>query len=221
MSEQTWADVDNYLVEALHEPDASLSDGLEAARAAGLPEIQVSPSQGKLLHLLVRIQGARTILEVGTLGGYSTTWMARALPEGGHLTTLELEKRHAEVAQANLERSGVADKVEIRLGPAIESLRSLKKEGAGPFDFFFIDADKPSNPDYFLAALELSRPGSVIVVDNVVRGGKVADASSDDEGVRGVRRMHELMRNEPRLEATAIQTVGAKSYDGFTLALVS
>jgi predicted O-methyltransferase YrrM len=217
---EQWSDVDRYIVEALLEPDPVLEEALAASKAAGLPPINVAPNQGKMLHLLARIHQSRRILEIGTLGGYSTIWLARALPAGGSLITLEAEPRHAEVATQNLARAGLSDTVEVRVGPAIESLPKLEAEGAGPFDMFFIDADKPSNPDYFEWAVRLSRPGSMIVVDNVVRNGAVVQADSTDDGVRGVRRLNELMAAEPRVEATAIQTVGSKGYDGFALALV-
>ena len=220
MSQELWTDVDHYLTDALHDPDASLDAALEASAAAGLPPIQVSTNQGKMLHLLARIQGARRILEVGTLGGYSTIWLARALPADGQLISLELEPRHAEVARKNLEQAGVGSVAEVRLGRAIDSLATLAEEGVEPFDFVFIDADKQSNADYFAWALDHTKPGSVIVVDNVVRAGAVADASSDDEAVLGVRRLHDLIQGDPRATATGIQTIGTKGYDGFTLALV-
>jgi predicted O-methyltransferase YrrM len=220
MSQELWTDVDHYLTDALHDPDASLDAALEASAAAGLPPIQVSTNQGKMLHLLARIQGARRILEVGTLGGYSTIWLARALPADGQLISLELEPRHAEVARKNLEQAGVGSVAEVRLGRAIDSLATLAEEGVEPFDFVFIDADKQSNADYFAWALDHTKPGSVIVVDNVVRAGAVADASSDDEAVLGVRRLHDLIQGDSRATATGIQTIGTKGYDGFTLALV-
>ena len=212
-----WAEVDAALAALLAPPDEVLDAALAASAAAGLPAHDVSPLQGKLLELLARLQGARAILELGTLGGYSTIWLARALPPGGRLVTLEADPRHAEVARANLARAGLAAAVEVRVGPALETLPSL----AGPFDLVFIDADKRSNPEYLAWALELTRPGSLIVADNVVRGGAVADEGSTDAGVRGVRRFLELVAAEPRLHATAIQTVGAKGYDGFALALVT
>jgi predicted O-methyltransferase YrrM len=220
MSQELWTDVDHYLTDALHDPDASLDAALEASAAAGLPPIQVCTNQGKMLHLLARIQGARRILEVGTLGGYSTIWLARALPADGQLISLELEPRHAEVARKNLEQAGVGSVAEVRLGRAIDSLATLAEEGVEPFDFVFIDADKQSNADYFAWALDHTKPGSVIVVDNVVRAGAVADASSDDEAVLGVRRLHDLIQGDSRATATGIQTIGTKGYDGFTLALV-
>jgi predicted O-methyltransferase YrrM len=192
-----------------------------ASTEAGLPAINVAPNQGKLLHLWARMVGARSILEVGTLGGYSTIWLARALPPGGRIVTLEAEPRHVEVAVANLERAGVADRVEVVVGKALDTLPVLAQEGRGPFDLTFIDADKQSNADYFGWAVRLSRPGSVIVVDNVVRGGSVVDAGSDDSAVAGTRRLFEVVAGEPRVAATAVQTVGSKGHDGFLLALVS
>ncbi len=220
MSQQLWDDVDHYLTAALHEPDPVLDAALHEASAAGLPPIQVSPNLGKLLHLLARLAGARRILEIGTLGGYSAIWLGRALSAGGRMVSLEINPAHATVARANLERAGLDEVVEVRLGRALDSLEALAGEGGEPFDFVFIDADKPSNADYFEWALRLTRPGSAIVVDNVVREGAVADRSSDDEAVLGVRRLHDLLHENPRVSATAIQTVGTKGYDGFTLALV-
>ncbi|MFF2820901.1 MULTISPECIES: O-methyltransferase [Kitasatospora] len=214
---QVWTAVDEYAEDLLFAPDAVLDAALAAADEAGLPKIAVAANQGRLLHLLARMQGARRILEIGTLAGYSTIWLARALPADGTLTTLEIDPAHAAVATANLDRAGLADRVEVRLGPARDSLADLVDRGAQPYDFFFVDADKANIPHYVAAALELSRPGSVIVVDNVVRGGKLADADSTDPAVRGVRRMHELIAAEPRLEATTVQTVGSRGHDGFTL----
>jgi predicted O-methyltransferase YrrM len=194
---------------------------LQDSEAAGLPAISVSPPHGKFLNLLARVQGARNILEIGTLGGYSAIWLARALPPGGgRLITLEVDPLHAKVARANLARAGFANIAQVRLGRAIDTLPELEHEGAGPFDLVFIDADKPSNPDYFAWALKLSRRGTVIVVDNVVRKGAVANAASDDAAVQGVRRLNAMMAAEPRVSATAIQTVGVKGYDGFAVALV-
>jgi len=215
-----WHDIDDYLVEMLVQNDVVLEATLEASRAAGLPPAQVAPNQGKLLSLLARGNGARTVLEVGTLGGYSSIWLARALPEGGKLVTLELNPLHAEVAAANIARAGLADRVEIRLGPASETLAALDAEGAGPFNFVFIDADKPGYPDYFAWALRLVAPGSLIVIDNVVRAGKVIVADSSDPSTRAVRRLFELIAAEPRVSATAIQTVGSKGHDGFAVVLV-
>ncbi|HTN92904.1 MAG TPA: O-methyltransferase [Sorangium sp.] len=221
MSQERWSAVDRYITDLLVPSDAALDAALGDSAAADLPPINVAPNQGKLLHLLARIQGARSILEIGTLGGYSTIWLARALPAGGRLVTLELDPKHAEVARANVARAGLADVVELRLGPALETLPALAAEGRGPFDFIFIDADKPSNPDYFAWALKLSRRGSVIVVDNVVRKGAVADPDSADPNVQGVQRLNKLIAAEPRVSATAVQTVGSKGYDGFAIALVT
>jgi predicted O-methyltransferase YrrM len=222
MSPEQWTDVDRYLTKLLVRPDSVLDAALADSTARGLPAINVSPPQGKLLHLLARIQGARTILEVGTLGGYSTIWLARALPAaGGRLVTLEADSTHAEVARANLDRAGLLNLVEIRLGPALETLPKLAAEGAGPFDLVFIDADKPSTADYFAWSLKLSRPGSLIVVDNVIRGGGVTDQGNTDAKVKGVRRCLAMMAAEPRVTATAIQTVGSKGYDGFAVAVVT
>ncbi len=220
MTEERWSAVDNYLFEALHEPDQVLDATLADARAQGLPAIDVAPNQGKLLHLLARSIGARRILEIGTLGAYSTIWLARALPADGWLLSLELQAHHAAVARANLERAGLAELVEVRVGPATESLAALVEEGPEPFDLVFIDADKPGNPEYFKRSLGLVRPGGLIVVDNVVRHGAVADATSADPNVVGSRRVIEMMGTEARVEATAIQTVGVKGHDGFAIALV-
>jgi predicted O-methyltransferase YrrM len=214
-----WAEVDDYIVEKLL--GAEQPEGvLEANAAAGLPAIDVSPAQGKLLNLLAKSIGARRILEVGTLGGYSTVWLARALPTGGRLVTLEIDPHHAEVARANLERAGVADRVEVRVGPALETLAALAADASVPFDFVFIDADKENNANYVQAAIGLARPGALIVVDNVVREGRVLDSSSTDPNVPGTRRLFDMLTDEPRLEATAIQTVGAKKWDGFIFAVV-
>ena len=200
--------------------DAALEAAWQANREADLPAIEVSRLQGKLLQVLVQMMQARRVLEIGTLGGYSTLWMARGLPEGGRIVTLEFNPRHAEVARKNLERAGLLDRVEIRLGRAVESLPVLQAAGAGPFDLIFIDADKPSNPQYLEWALKLGRPGTAIVVDNVVRNGKVTEAESTDPDVVGTRRMTELMAAEPRLSATVVQNVGVKGYDGFALAVM-
>jgi predicted O-methyltransferase YrrM len=198
-------------------PDAALDAALATSATAGLPEIAVSPNHGKLLHLLAKIQGARKILEIGTLGGYSTIWLARALAPGGHLITLENDPRHADVARANLGNAGLGRLVQVRVGAALDTLPQLVAEGRGPFDLFFIDADKVNTPSYFTWALTLSRPGSLIIVDNVIRDGAVADASSTDQAVQGMRQFFERVRSEPRVEATAIQTVGVKGYDGLAL----
>ncbi|HEX6927346.1 MAG TPA: O-methyltransferase [Longimicrobiaceae bacterium] len=220
MTDEIWTAVDGYLVGHLVGDDPILEDALERSRAAELPAIQVSPLQGKLLMLLARLQGARRILEIGTLGGYSTIWLARALPPEGRLITLELEPRHAEVARANLEHAGLTEQVEVRVGRALDSLATIAEEGLAPFDLIFIDADKSSNPEYLEWALKLSRPGSLIIVDNVVRSGAIIDARSEDPAIQATRRLHERLGEDPRLEATVIQTVGMKGYDGFALARV-
>jgi len=217
----TWTKVDDYLTDLFSPADPMLDEALRASDRGGLPPIQVSLQQGRLLHLLARIQQAREILEIGTLGGYSTIWLARALPPDGRLVTLELEPHHAAVARANLERARLSDRVEIRVGPAIDSLAHLVSEGRGPFDLFFIDADKQSYPDYLAGALQLSRPGSLIVADNVIRNGAVADPSDPDPRVQGVRRFFEMLAAEPRLSAAAIQMVGTKGYDGWAIARVT
>jgi predicted O-methyltransferase YrrM len=220
MNQDLWTAVDHYFTEQLVPPDPALEAALQASQAAGLPAINVAPNQGKLLQLLAQLQGARTILEIGTLGGYSTIWLARALPTGGRLISLEAEPKHAEVAQANIARAGLAEMVEVRLGPALETLPQLAAEGHGPFDLVFIDADKRNNSDYFTWALKLSRLGSLIIVDNVVRGGEVANAASTASDVQGSRQVIEMLGAEPRVSATALQTVGSKGYDGFALAVV-
>jgi predicted O-methyltransferase YrrM len=221
MSQDQWTMVDQYLADLLLPADPVLDAALTDSAAHGLPAINVSPPQGKFLHLLARIHGARNILEIGTLGGYSTIWLARALPPGGRLITLEFDPKHAEVAKANLDRAGLTGVVELRLGQAIETLPQLAAEGRGPFDLIFIDADKPNTAAYFAWAIKLSRPGSVIIVDNAIRKGAVADSSSTDPNVLGMRRFLEAMAAEPRVTGTAIQTVGGKGYDGFAVALVN
>lgn len=221
MNDPQWTAVDDYVSGALLQTDFALEDALRASAAAGLPPINVTPAQGCMLQLLARSIGARNILEVGTLGGYSTIWLARALPAEGRLITLELEPAHAEVARRCVAGAGLAGAVEVRCGPALDLLPVLSKEGLPPFDFTFIDADKASCADYFDWAVRLSRPGSVIVVDNVVRSGALVDASSEDPNVQGVRRLHDTLRSDTRVSATTIQTVGSKGYDGFTLALVT
>lgn len=221
MSAETWTAVDRYITELLVGPDPALDGALAASAAAGLPAIAVSAPQGKLLAILARAQGARNILEIGTLGGYSTIWLARALPPGGKLVTLELDPKHAAVARENLARAGLSHAVELRLGPAAESLRGLLAEGRGPFDFIFIDADKPGYPQYFALALQLSAAGTLIVADNVVRDGAVADPDTTDPNVQAVRRYNALLAAEPRVTATVLQTVGSKGYDGFAIALVN
>jgi predicted O-methyltransferase YrrM len=220
MNGERWREVDEYLDGLFLPTDPTLDAALRASEAAGLPSIQVSPSQGQYLHLLARIVGARRILEIGTLGGYSAIWLARALPADGRLVTLEVDPRHAEVARENLRRAGVADRVEVLLGRALETLPRLQKKGAGPFDLTFIDADKPSTAEYFDWAVRLSHPGSLIVVDNVVRQGAVVDAANRDPKVEGTRRFLERLARDPRVRATAVQTVGRKGHDGFALALV-
>jgi predicted O-methyltransferase YrrM len=221
VSSERWTQVDQYLSDTFGLSDPALERALASSQAAGLPPIAVSAPQGKFLHLLARMVNARRILEIGTLGGYSAIWLARALPVDGRLISLEIEPRNARVASENIERAGLNEKVEIRVGRALDLLPKIESEGLGPFDFFFIDADKPSNPDYFRWALKLARPGSVIVVDNVIRDGAVADAASRDASVIGVRKLNEAIAQEPRVSATAIQTVGNKGYDGFALLLVA
>jgi predicted O-methyltransferase YrrM len=219
MPEQVWADVDEFFTEHLLPADDVLRAVLETNVAEALPPIAVTPPQGKLLHLLARACGARRILEIGTLGAYSTIWLARALPRDGRLITLELDPHHAEVARRNLERAKLGEQVEVRIGRAADLLDAMQGV-VEPFDFVFVDADKASSDVYFKAVLTLSHPGTVIIVDNVVRSGKVADASSDDEDIQGIRRMTEWLATQPNISATAIQTVGGKSYDGFLMAIV-
>jgi predicted O-methyltransferase YrrM len=216
---QDWAAVDGFITDRLIESDPALEAVLAANVAAGLPPIDVSPAQGRFLHLLARIAGARRILEIGTLGGYSTTCLARALPANGRLVTLEIDPHHAEVARANFVRAGVAERIDLRLGPAAATLETMAAEGIDPFDLAFIDADKRSNPDYLRLVQRLSRPGTVIVVDNVVRAGAVLDAASDDPNIVGTRALFDAIAAEPRLTATAVQTVGLKGWDGFVLAI--
>jgi predicted O-methyltransferase YrrM len=217
----TWDAIDSFIVENLIEEDPLLEAALKASEKAGLPAIQVAPNQGKLLMLLASAIGARKILEIGTLGGYSTIWLARALPDGGQLITLDSNPNYAEVARANIARAGLADKVELRLGRAGETLPALDAEGAGPFDFIFIDADKPGTPDYYLWAVRLSHPGSLITVDNVVREGSILDQTGDDQHVQGLRRFYELAATDPRVTGTAFQTVGSKGHDGLAILLVT
>jgi predicted O-methyltransferase YrrM len=216
MDRQTWERVDGYFTGHLLDPDPVLDAAQEANALAGLPAIDVSPAQGKLLHLLARTVGARRILEIGTLGGYSTIWLARALPADGELVTCEINPAHAEVARANVARAGLDGVVDVRVGPALDTLPTL----GGPFDLAFIDADKQSNAEYFRHALRLSRPGTMIIVDNVVRSGRVADSYNADPDVRGTRAVAEAIAQEPRVDATVVQTVGSKGYDGFLMALV-
>lgn len=220
MNQETWSAVDAYFCDTLIPSDPILSAALQDSDAAGLPSINVSPTQGKLLQLLAQMQGARKILEFGTLGGYSTIWMARALPPDGRLVTLEANPAAAAVAQANIERAGLSTQVDIRVGKALDTLPLLAEEGIAPFDFIFIDADKPNNPAYLEWSLQLSRVGTAIVCDNVVRRGAVADSTNTDPGVVGVRTFLQQMAANPRLSATAVQTVGSKGFDGFSLAIV-
>ncbi|MGH7669559.1 MAG: O-methyltransferase [Gemmatimonadaceae bacterium] len=216
----TWAAVDRYIADQMVESDSALESALAASTAAGLPDIQVTPAQGKLLHLLARAIGARRILEIGTLGGYSSIWLARALPSDGRLVTLEVNPEHAAVARRNIAGAGLGAVVDVRLGDARDSLQKLAGEHGPRFDFVFIDADKASTADYFDRAVQLSRPGALVMVDNVVREGAVIDAASDDPSVIGIRKFNELVAADPRVSVTTIQTVGAKGYDGFALALV-
>jgi predicted O-methyltransferase YrrM len=221
MTNDRWTAVDDYFARLFAPSDPSLDAALQATADAGMPQINVAPNQGKLLYLLARAHGARAILEIGTLGGYSTIWLARALPPDGHLITLELNPTHAAVARANIERAGLAESVEVRLGPALTSLSQLADEGVGPFDLVFIDADKPSTPEYLAWTLRLTRPGSLIIIDNVVRNGAVSDPESEDASVQGVRRALAALADDQRIVATALQTVGSKGYDGLALALVT
>ncbi len=215
-----WIDVDTYFAGLLAPEDEHLRAAIAANRSAGLPAIDVSPLQGKFLHVLVQMTQAKRVLEIGLLGGYSTIWMARALARGGRIVSLEFEPRHAEIARANLRRAGLLRRVEIRVGPALESLPKLKAEGAGPFDLIFIDADKENNPQYLEWALKLSRRGTVILVDNVARHGTVIDAKSSAGDIRGTRKCLAMMAAHPRLSAVALQTVGVKGLDGFAMAVV-
>lgn len=221
MTQEQWTAVDRYITDWLVPPDPALDAALEASAEAGLPGINVSPNLGQLLLLLARIHGARTILELGTLGGYSAIWLARALPAEGRLITVEADPEYAEVARANIARAGLADRVDLRVGRALEMLQHLATEGRGPFDLIFLDADKQGYPEYFQWALKLSRRGSLIVADNVVRSGAVIDAANTDPHIEGVRRFYELVAAEERVTASAIQTVGSKGYDGFAIALVT
>lgn len=216
MDQATWDAVDAYIEQVCVEEDDALHAATISSKEHGLPAISLTPAHGKMLHLFARMVGAKRILEVGTLGGYSGIWLARALPPDGRLTTLEIDPHHAEVARTNFERAGVMGRIELRVGPAIETLPTLE----GPFDLTFIDADKQSTADYFVHAVRLSRPGSVIVVDNVVRGGAVADPKGDNEMVLGIRRFNDTLPTYTNVSATTVQTVGAKGYDGFTLAIV-
>ena len=221
MTQAKWTAVDDFFETALRLSDPALEAALAANRAAGLPGIDVSPAQGKLLHILARMVGAKRILEIGALGGYSSIWLARALAPGGRLVSLEISPKHAEVARANLGRAGFGESAEVRVGPALESLAELKKEAGAPFDFVFIDADKPNNANYLKAALGLARPGAVIVCDNVVRDGTIADAASRDPNVLGARALFDAIAAEPRLSGVGVQTVGVKGWDGFAIAFVN
>ncbi len=221
MADEIWNDVDDFVSARFVQADSALDAALAASKAAGLPEINVAPNQGKLLMLLAQAMGARRILEVGTLGGYSTIWLARGLAPGGSLVTLEANPDYAKVAGANLARASVADRVEIRVGRALDTLPQLAADGAGPFDLVFIDADKPPTAEYFQWALKLTRPGGVIIVDNVVREGAILDADSEDRMVQGIRRFFDAVAAEPRVDATVIQTVGGKGHDGMAILRVS
>ena len=221
MSKELWTAVDQYICGQLVPADPVLDQVLESSAAAGLPPIAVTPNLGKLLYLLARIQGARKILEIGTLAGYSTIWLARALPPGGRLITLEADPKHAEISRNNIAKAGLSQMVEVRLGDALEALPKLQAENCGPFDLIFVDAEKRDNPDYFVWSLKLSRPGTILVFDNVVRDGAVIDPSNTTPSVEGIRRFNELVAAEPRVTGTAIQTVGSKGYDGFAVLLVT
>jgi predicted O-methyltransferase YrrM len=220
MAQDLWTAVDNYIADLFIQQDFALQAALDSSAAAGLPTINVSPAQGKLLHLLARVQGARKILELGTLGGYSTIWLARALPPDGRLISLEVDPKRAEIARANIARAELANMVEIKVGRAADSMQKLLAEGRGPFDLIFIDADKPSYAEYLQWSLKLSRPGTLILADNVIRKGAVADPASTDENVRGIRKFNEVLAAETRVTTSVIQTVGSKGYDGLALILV-
>lgn len=220
MDEPLWGRMDDYIANKLVKPDAALDAALAANSAAGLPAIDVSAAQGKFLRLMVRITGARRILELGTLGGYSTIWMARALPADGRLVTLEYEPRHADVARRNIDAAGIGHKVTIHVGAAVDTLPVVAKESSEPFDFIFIDADKPNNPVYLDWAVKLARPGTVIILDNVIRDGKVLDPANPDPRIVGTRAAYDLIARHPRLSATALQTVGSKGWDGFAMMVV-
>jgi predicted O-methyltransferase YrrM len=220
MAQDLWTAVDNYIADLFIQQDFALQAALDSSAAAGLPTINVSPAQGKLLHLLARVQGARKILELGTLGGYSTIWLARAVPPDGRLISLEVDPKRAEIARANIARAELANMVEIKVGRAADSMQKLLAEGRGPFDLIFIDADKPSYAEYLQWSLKLSRPGTLILADNVIRKGAVADPASTDENVRGIRKFNEVLAAETRVTTSVIQTVGSKGYDGLALILV-
>ncbi|MBV9145848.1 MAG: O-methyltransferase [Acidobacteria bacterium] len=220
MNQEQWTAVDDYISSTVISSDVALDAALEESTKAELPAIAVTPNQGKLLHILARSINAKRILEIGTLGGYSTIWLARALPKDGSVISLEISAKHADVARKNIERAGLAGKVEIQLGPALDSMKQLAAEKR-PFDFIFIDADKATIPDYFIWSLKLSRPGSLLIIDNVIRKGGVIESQSPDPDIQGVRRLNEMLAKETRVTATTIQTVGSKGYDGFTIALAN
>lgn len=220
-AEKIWIEVDRYFVETLHLSDPILDRAMRANSEAELPAIDVAPNQGKLLHLMAKLARAQKILEIGTLGGYSTIWLARALAPDGLLVSLEFNAKHAEVAKSNIERAGLSDRVQIRVGAALDSLPLIESEALAPFDFIFIDADKPNNPSYLEWAIQLSRPGTPIIIDNVVRDGAVAEASSTDPTIEGTRKMFDAMSRDSRISCTALQTVGSKGYDGFAMAIVN
>jgi predicted O-methyltransferase YrrM len=215
-----WSEIDHYFSAKLHTTDSVMEGILKENSDAHLPAIDVSPNQGKLLYLLAKLKGAKTILEIGALGGYSSVWLGRALPEDGHLITLEYNQKHAKVAEKNIRKAGLEDKIHVIVGPALETLPTLKEKGYSVFDFIFIDADKVNNSHYLQWALAYSKPGTVIIGDNVVRHGKVTDESSEDVNIQGIRQFIDMLSNEPRIESTAIQTVGIKGYDGFVLGVV-
>jgi caffeoyl-CoA O-methyltransferase len=221
MKQQLFASVDKYISDLLAEEDDALKAVEQSIYDQGIPQISVSPNQGKFLQIMATLCGARNILEIGTLAGYSTIWMARALPEGGRMVTLEYDALHARVARENIERAGLSEKVEVRLGKAIDILPQLEQEGAGPFDMIFIDADKPPYPEYYEWALKLSRPGTLIIADNVIREGQVLDPNSPDEKVQGVQRLNEMLSKDSRVSATILQTVGIKEYDGMAIVVVN
>ncbi|WP_312472207.1 O-methyltransferase [Neobacillus sp.] len=215
-----WSEMDEYFIDKLIPFDSTLQHVLRTNKEATIPEIDVSPTQGKLLYLLAKISGARNVLEIGTLGGYSSIWLARALPETGKVYTLEVEQEHAKIAEQNIRHAGCQNKVEVIVGKALDTLPDLKEKGVTPFDLIFIDADKPNNPHYLKWALKLAKSGALIIADNVVRNGEVIDEKSKDERVQGIRQFMDLLANEPRIESTAIQTVGTKGYDGFVISVV-
>ena len=221
MNQETWTAVDEYVKEKLIGIDDALDAALTNSEMSDLPPISVAPNQGKFLNMLARIQGAKSILEIGTLGAYSTIWLAWALPDGGQLVSLEADQKHADVAQQNIEHAGLADRVEIMQGPALDTLPGLISDKRAPFDLVFIDADKQNNPAYVNWAMKMTRPGSLIIVDNVVRGGTIAETQSDDPDVQGAQALFDLIEQEPKLDATALQTVGVKGYDGLVIALVT